>query len=154
MLYVKLIPLVLSNTVVGNGTAGYGGYYGFVDGANLHNPYGIALDVYGNLYIADANNERVRKTYDYLAVNSMPATSAGIVAYPNPSVGEVTVGGVKNADKICVYDIVGNAVTDVMTVSSNGSYAFSVSTLPSGIYLLQVWDAQNNKKATVQLAKE
>ena len=48
-------------TVAGTGAAGYSGDGGAATAATLHMPYGIALDSAGDLYIADAGNERVRR---------------------------------------------------------------------------------------------
>jgi len=48
-------------TVAGNGTQGPGGDNGPATSAQLWNPYGIALDRVGNLYIADSDNNRIRK---------------------------------------------------------------------------------------------
>jgi len=48
-------------TLVGNGTQGYSGDGGIPTSAELNNPYGIALDALGNLYIADTDNSRIRK---------------------------------------------------------------------------------------------
>lgn len=46
--------------VAGNGTAGYSGDGGLAVSAQLNNPYGLALDGAGNLYIADAGNNAIR----------------------------------------------------------------------------------------------
>jgi sugar lactone lactonase YvrE len=43
--------------------AGFSGDGGWATGARLNSPLGIAVDVYGNLYIADVNNNRVRGAY-------------------------------------------------------------------------------------------
>ena len=48
-------------TVAGNGTRGYGGDGGAATAAQLNLPLGVALDGAGNLYIADAFNNRIRK---------------------------------------------------------------------------------------------
>ena len=50
-------------TIAGNGTQGYSGDGGSAINAQLSYPfdYGIAVDNAGNLYIADAGNQRVRK---------------------------------------------------------------------------------------------
>ncbi|HXH11373.1 MAG TPA: NHL repeat-containing protein [Alphaproteobacteria bacterium] len=47
-------------TVAGTGTAGYSGDGGPATKAQLHSPYGIALDAEGNLYIVDRLNACVR----------------------------------------------------------------------------------------------
>ena len=48
------------STIVGNGTPGYSGDNGPATSAELNQPYGIATDSSGNLYIADSRNNRVR----------------------------------------------------------------------------------------------
>ncbi len=48
-------------TAVGNGTAGYAGNGGPAINAELHSPYGVALDDSGSLYICDAANFCIRK---------------------------------------------------------------------------------------------
>ena len=44
----------------GNGTAGFSGDGGAATSASLHGPSGMAFDAAGNLYIADAQNQRIR----------------------------------------------------------------------------------------------
>jgi sugar lactone lactonase YvrE len=48
-------------TVVGSGKLGFSGDRGPATRAKLFQPYGIAFDAKGNLYIADYGNDRVRK---------------------------------------------------------------------------------------------
>ena len=48
-------------TVAGNGTLGYSGDGGAATGAELNFPDGVAVDAAGNLYIADMNNNVIRK---------------------------------------------------------------------------------------------
>ena len=48
-------------TVAGDGTQGYGGDGGAATAAQLNQPIGVALDGAGNLYIADTDNNRIRK---------------------------------------------------------------------------------------------
>ncbi len=49
------------STVIGNGTSGFSGDGGPGSGATLNSPASVAIDVAGNLYIADSGNNRVRK---------------------------------------------------------------------------------------------
>jgi sugar lactone lactonase YvrE len=48
-------------TVAGTGAAGYSGDGGPALAATFNRPFGIAFDAYGNLYIADTFNNRIRK---------------------------------------------------------------------------------------------
>jgi uncharacterized protein (TIGR03437 family) len=47
-------------TVAGNGTAGVGGDKGLATSAQLSGPTGVAVDSAGNLYVADADSDRIR----------------------------------------------------------------------------------------------
>jgi trimeric autotransporter adhesin len=48
------------STVAGNGFHGYSGDGGLATSALLYNPRGVAVDGSGNVYIADAGNNRIR----------------------------------------------------------------------------------------------
>lgn len=59
---IKLTTGTYAQTVVaGVGTAGYSGDDGLATAAELSGPWGLALDLNGNLYIADLKNDAVRK---------------------------------------------------------------------------------------------
>jgi uncharacterized repeat protein (TIGR01451 family) len=60
--------------VAGNGVSGYSGDGGAAINAQLNSPEGVALDSFGNIYIADAGNHRVRRVW---AVNGIITTIAG-----------------------------------------------------------------------------
>src|ERR1039457_5046111 len=49
------------NTVAGTGTAGYFGDSGQAISADIYNPQDVAVDATGNIYIADTQNNRIRK---------------------------------------------------------------------------------------------
>jgi len=71
---LQLPPLVAGNitTVAGDGQAGGGGDGGPATLAGLNQPYGIAVDSQGDLYIADFLNSRIRKV-----ANGVISTIAG-----------------------------------------------------------------------------
>jgi hypothetical protein len=48
-------------TAVGTGTRGYSGDGGLSDEAMLASPYAVAVDQFGNVYITDTGNHRVRR---------------------------------------------------------------------------------------------
>jgi trimeric autotransporter adhesin len=57
----KVSPEGIITTVAGNGTAGFSGDGGPATSADLREPAAVAVDGAGNLYIADFDNNRVRK---------------------------------------------------------------------------------------------
>ena len=82
-------------TVAGNGISGYSGDGGLADSAELSNANGVNCDIFGNIFIADKNNSRIRK------VTFNPVI--------NPTVSIIA----NTADTICT----GIAVTYTATVS-------------------------------------
>jgi trimeric autotransporter adhesin len=62
---------------VGTGTPGYSGDNGPAASAQLNKPTGIALDAAGNLYIADAGNNRIRKVSNGV-ITTVSGGGAGI----------------------------------------------------------------------------
>jgi len=71
--------LGIITTIAGNGTAGFSGDGGLATNAEIVGPAGICFDAAGNLYIADAGNERIRKvtmcytpTASYTLTNTAP----------------------------------------------------------------------------------
>lgn len=59
---IRLVsPAGIISTLAGTGTAGFTGDKGPADQAQLNEPASVALDVAGNLYIADSGNNRIRK---------------------------------------------------------------------------------------------
>jgi uncharacterized protein (TIGR03437 family) len=57
----KVSPSGIITTVAGNGVPGFAGDNGAALNASLNSPAGLAVDAAGNLFIADAFNNRVRK---------------------------------------------------------------------------------------------
>jgi sugar lactone lactonase YvrE len=123
-------------TVAGNGSFGFAGDGGIATAAKLGYPQGVALDAAGNLYIADQNNQRIRK----VAPSGLIGTVAG-----NGSFGFAGDGGVGGAASLsypqaAVPDAAGNLyIADtgnnvvrklqtggvITTVAGNGLFGFS-----------------------------
>jgi sugar lactone lactonase YvrE len=66
------------NTIVGNGTAGYSGNGGQATAAELNFPEGVAVDPYGNIYIADTDNDLTRKVCNYVPTLSLTSSSYSV----------------------------------------------------------------------------
>jgi len=165
------------STVVGNGTRGFSGDGGPAASAQLNFPYGVAVDVVGNLYIADDGNNRVRKVSAGGVISTVagngtfgfggdggPATSAQLY---EPSGVAVDVAG-----NLYIADTANNRVRKVTvagvisTVAGNGTSGFSGDggpatsaqlNLPSGVVVdvadnLYIADTINNRVRKVTVA--
>ena len=87
-------------TVAGNGIAGHSGDGGAATSAQLEEPYGVAVDSIGNLYVADSYNRVIRKVD---AATSIITTVAG-----NGTAGHGGDGGPATSAQL--YDPIGVAV--------------------------------------------
>lgn len=123
-------------TVAGNGTGAYAGDGGSATNASLQNPFGLAFDGGGNLYIADAGNDRIRRLDVNGMINTVAgggslvdfgsgtlATNAGLV-YPTgvavDPMGNLFIAD-NNNNRVCKVDTMG-----FMTrYGGTGSYAYS-----------------------------
>lgn len=56
----KVSSAGIITTIAGTGTAGFSGDNGPAAAAKLNQPEGVSVDASGNIYIADANNHRIR----------------------------------------------------------------------------------------------
>jgi hypothetical protein len=70
-------------TVAGTGQVGFSGDGGPATQARLHTPFTVAVDAAGNVFIADGDNNRVRK----VSPSGTISTVAGPARPPSPGTG-------------------------------------------------------------------
>jgi sugar lactone lactonase YvrE len=124
-------------TVAGSNGWGYSGDGGAAASASLSSPSGVAVDGNGNIFIADAGNQRVRAVVkeSLPAVNAVPDAPSDVVAAagdaraaiyftsPRFAVSSFTV--TSNPGNVTAS---GNSLPIVVTGLSNGtSYSFTVT---------------------------
>jgi len=63
------------STLAGSGTASSGN--GIGNTAQFKNPFGVAVDSRGNVYVADANNHLIRKITPAGVVSTLAGSTAG-----------------------------------------------------------------------------
>jgi trimeric autotransporter adhesin len=71
------------STVAGTGSYGYSGDGGLATSALLYNPRSVAVDASGNIYIADAGNNRIRMFA--LSASTRTASTPLRIDTPDPS---------------------------------------------------------------------
>ena len=112
-------------TVAGTGTQGYNGDNIQATSALLNSPYDVVVDSYGNLYIADWSNNRVRK----VTVNTgLITTVAGTGTASSTGDGSVATSATLNgpmfirldsSGNLYIGERTGNRVRKVITVSTD-----------------------------------
>jgi hypothetical protein len=130
----RISPSGLLTIAAGNGNFGFSGEGGPATSASLYVPQGVAVDSAGNLYIADTENNRIRKvsggTITTVAGNGNagfsgdagPATSASLnypVGVAVDSAGNLYVPDVENNR---IRKVSGGTIT---TIAGNGDTGFS-----------------------------
>jgi len=117
------LPAGIINTVAGDGTQDYSGDGGAATSAGLFWPAGVAVDTAGNIYIADGNNNRIRKVTASTGVISTVAGD-GTAGYNGDGI-EATIAelydpsgvAVDTAGNIYISDL-GNSRIRKVTVST------------------------------------
>jgi uncharacterized protein YjdB len=123
-------------TIAGNGSAGFSGDGGVATAASLNAPTGIISDAIGNLFIADFNNNRIRKVSSTGVISTIAGNgSAGF----SGDGGAATAAGlnyptgiaIDNSNTIYIPDNINDRIRKVSstgiisTIAGNGYTGFS-----------------------------
>ena len=118
--YVFSIPSGpgIITTVAGTGASSYSGEGGLAISARLNAPDGLAFDSYGNLYIADTYNYRVRKvtpagSTSPIAGTGLPGSAGNGGPATQASLGYVTALAFDAAGNLYIVDYISNNVRKV-----------------------------------------
>ncbi|MGA2739646.1 MAG: hypothetical protein ABSG65_19680 [Bryobacteraceae bacterium] len=132
----KVNPAGVVSTVAGNGHQGFSGDNGPAADAQLNQPYGLALDAAGNLYIADYGNQRVRAIGTNGNINTVAGSGqGGTYADGGPAVAALLLGphdlATDAAGNLYISELLGHRVRRVTpggiisTVAGIGIAGFS-----------------------------
>ena len=131
-------------TVAGNGTNGYSGDGGAAISARLNSPSGVLLDAFGNLYIADGGNSRIRKVdasgfITNVAGNGTATFAGDGGAATSASLDDPTGAALDAAGNLYIADNLNNRIRKVLL--SAGYPAFTVnnvSAVNAGSYTIVI----------------
>jgi len=124
--------IVLS--VAGNGTVGFSGDGGPATSAQLYGAYGIAADPAGNVYIADAGNNRIRKVSNGIITTVAGNGTAGYSGDNGPAISAALNGpasvAVDTAGNLYIADTYNYSIRKVSngiitTIAGTGTAGFS-----------------------------
>jgi sugar lactone lactonase YvrE/predicted Ser/Thr protein kinase len=158
-------------TVVGNGLGGYNGDNILASSASLYLPYAIFVDLNGNLYIADIQNNRVRfvnastQIITTIAGNGVQGYNGDNILAINSHINGVFAIIVDNNGNIFISDIgnnrirkIDNVTKIITTIAGNGNYQYNGDNIfadmagltPGGMYFdlngnLYISDCLNNR---------
>lgn len=140
-----VVSTIAGTAYVGGSTEGAGTV------ATFFLPAGVTVDASGDtLYIADFNNQKIRKiTGVALSTNSFESTTSA-VAYPNPSHDIFTINAEQNTT-IAIYDIIGKQI--LSQKNGSGQIDINLSHCASGIYLARITN-ENSDNKIIKLIKQ
>ncbi len=153
-------------TVAGNGTPGYSGDGGPATAAELINPYGLSVDLAGNIYIADCGNNRIREVNTSGIISTMagnginafsgdggPATAAEL--YGPFGVAADIFGNVYIVDQINNRIRVVNSSGIISTIAGNGFPGYDGDGGPAtAAEIYSPWDVSVDALGNVYIADE
>jgi len=146
----KVDPHRIITTVAGNGMAGYSGDGGFPTAAEFNNPPELAVGDNNILYIADANNQRIRTVGDCVGISDPTATSStNCSIYPNPGSSEFVLLFNSNQNsqveplELLLTDCFGRTIfaKNIAAVGNQLQIPLSLPGLDAGLYYLHIWSS-------------
>jgi sugar lactone lactonase YvrE len=137
----KVNSMGIISTVAGVGTNGFTGDGGQATAAKLDDPSGVAFDSFGNLYIADTGNNRIRKVPNIgqaAGIEQFVTNKEGVNIYPNPTAGILNVACLMPNENstLVMCDMLGNTVKQA---SFNTQHlTLHLNDVEAGVYFITV----------------
>jgi trimeric autotransporter adhesin len=123
-------------TIIGNGAPGYTGDGGPALSASVRNPTGVAVDSFGNIFIADTRNNVIREVGTDGIISTVAGTgTAGYNGDGSPAtsfqLNQPSAIAIGPSCSVLVADVANQRIRQVFP-----SVAYSVTTNPSGLQIL------------------
>jgi sugar lactone lactonase YvrE len=137
------------------------GDIGLSQSIELRLPIGVTIDAKGNLYIADTFNSAVQKltaptapTEETTAIKSTIENTNGIVVYPNPTMGEITIRVTNNSiETIKVYNVFAQEVGVKFIEKQPNVFKLDISEEATGLYFVHTKTETKTEITKINLVK-
>lgn len=133
------------NTFAGTYVQGFSGDGGPATAAQLSLPYSVAVDDWGNIYIDDLSNNRIRKvSINHTKVVPLFESESSQNIFPNPANNKVSISFATSQEaevRICVTTATTQivAMQNVHAIGGKMSIStFNTKDLPTGLYLYSI----------------
>ena len=124
---------------------------GYADGslseAQFNNPYGISIDSIGNIYVAEKDNDKIRKIETNLSTTNFDLFNYSL--YPNPNKGNFSINSLQSGS-LEIYDILGQLVFTKKEINTTNQIE---TNLKKGIYLVKITN-EDGKTVTQKMVIE
>src|SRR5216684_118868 len=159
---VRMISSGTITTVAGTGTAGFSGDGKAATAAQLTDPIGVAVDSSGNLYIADAGNNVIRKvtssgTISTIAGNNSAGYSGDTGDPTKAQLNDPVAVAVDSSGNVYIADANNNVIrmvsgTTISTIVGGSATPFTQLNHPDGLALgpggtIYIADTGNKRSA-------
>lgn len=129
-------------TVAGIGTSGFSGDGDGAIFARLYSPAGLGVDTFGNFYVADKNNKRVRKiSYPSTDVYASNLLNNNISLHSNPTSSILTLTSTEKINTLTLANTLGQVVHHQQCPGKE-QIVLNLAHLPPGIYTLKINNTQ------------
>jgi serine/threonine-protein kinase len=130
----RITPAGVVNTWAGSTTLGFADGTGTA--ARFFVPRSVAADAFGNVYVADSYNYRIRKITGTLGTTDYQLENK-IALYPNPAESAINIAlGDNTVANVMIFDMNGRVLQTAIIVENNDPV--NISHLANGVYLMQI----------------
>ena len=142
---IRMVNMLgIITTIVGTGTGGFSGDGGAATAAELNEPRAVTFDAFGNLYIADANNNRIRMVTNIGNTTGSAQyanSNEQVTVYPNPTSSIINLA-ISQFDNLKMQEVeITNMLGEVVyhcQIATLPNYQIDVSDLNEGVYNLTI----------------
>jgi sugar lactone lactonase YvrE len=147
----KISKAGIISTLAGTFVSGYNGDGGLASNAELYRPEGVAVDLYGNVYIADKLNHRIRKVAIATDVDQFDKGQIIYSMYPNPASSFLAIEAKSSGEKVVAISNVQGERLYIENFSDKTR--IDLTSLPEAMYILMIQDGSSTSTSKLLITR-